>query len=63
MKFRHHNITNYDEAVALPDLLPYFLEDAAPGSNCEQGLSSIAIEGEEVKVAGMLITDQSSGHD
>jgi len=61
--FRHHNISGDDEAVALPHLLQFFFEDAVPGSGCEQRLSPIATESEEVKVTSMLIANQTSGHD
>jgi hypothetical protein len=53
----HNNISGDNEAVALPHLLQYLLEDAVSGPFSEQGLSLVITEGHKVEVARILIAD------
>jgi hypothetical protein len=55
----HDDISGDDESVPLSDLLQFLLENAVSGSNCERRLPSMATEGHEVKVAGMLVAANS----
>ncbi len=45
------------------NLFQFPLEDAVPGEGCEQGLSSVTTEGDEVEVARILIANQTCGRD
>jgi len=60
---RHDDISGDNETVAQPHLFQFLLEDAVSASSCKQRLPAVATEGEEVKLAGILIADQPSGHD
>jgi hypothetical protein len=46
----HDNISGDNEAVALPHLLQYLLEDAVSGPFSEQGLSPGTTEGDKVEL-------------
>jgi hypothetical protein len=61
--FRHQNISRNYEAVFLPDYLKLTLEDGVGSVPRQQRLPAITTEGQEVKTAALLVTNEALGHD
>jgi len=60
--FGHEDISGDDEAVTLANGLQFALEGGVGLLDVQERESSITTEGNEVKLTGLLVTGQVSGH-
>ena len=61
--FWHKDVSRYKKAVMFPHLFQLLLEDVVTRPAFEERRPLETTEGDEVKMAGMLKTDQTAGHD
>ena len=60
--FRHHHITRYDEVMPLPHSFQRRLEQVAGVRRRQKRQPTITTEGQKMKVSGLLVSNQSTGH-
>jgi len=59
---RYQDVARDDKTVPLSNQFKFALEDAVRCVVIQQGKSLIATEGDEMKLTGLVIADQVSGH-